>query len=234
MSPLLIESRTSFTKLAQQVLPFERDLSVCRIEQHGGAHGTDLTPVESISAIACLLGDRAQVRVDRDARPPAASEPEQLRMMPVSDRHPSQHGARQQPLSPQGHESLRIEVLRMQCPQSHRRYLIDPGVLDRLLSASRRQLTTEQNPSIACGLEPEPGVQRAGRRVCVSHFNLRRLATRDAAVSEQSRQQRMSCAATPELWLHIQVVDISAQATKFHAVPNSEHGVPDRRDSPAG
>ena len=117
--PPTMQAGVPALELIEQMLPFVRDLSRGRCDHDGSAHRPDLAGVERISAAFGLEQHRGQISVDCRARRGMRLEAEQLRMMTIASRLLAQYGACQQPLAPERHQTLRVEVFRMKRPEAH-------------------------------------------------------------------------------------------------------------------
>jgi hypothetical protein len=95
--------------LFHQVRPLEVKLAARDGNSAGPASADDLRSVERISATFRLSVDNPEVIHDRRDRLPAAPEPFQLRMVPVSLRLAAEDLLRQQAFAPDGHQAARIQ-----------------------------------------------------------------------------------------------------------------------------
>jgi len=78
--------------------------------------------VERVPALPRLARDRGQVRCDRRERIAALPKALQLRVARVSARAAREHGLREEALAPQHDEPRRIEISRVERPETHSRY----------------------------------------------------------------------------------------------------------------
>jgi hypothetical protein len=107
-------------QLGAEMSPLEVDLRAG--DRHALPHAgpAELGAIEAVAAPRRLLADHGQVRVEARHRAPAAAKALELGMPAVAARGPAEHGAREEPLAPDGHEPGGIEVSWMQAPETHR------------------------------------------------------------------------------------------------------------------
>jgi hypothetical protein len=107
-------------QLGAQMRRLEGDLRAC--DRHALAHAgpAELGAIEAVATPLRLVADHGQVRVEARQRAPAAAKALELGMAAVTTRGPAEHGAREKPLAPDGHEPGGIEVSWMQAPEAHR------------------------------------------------------------------------------------------------------------------
>ncbi len=77
----------------------------------------DLPGGETIVALFGLDNDLAEIRADRRERVARGLEASELRVVLVALGLPGQHALREEPLTPESDQSLRIEVLGVQRPE---------------------------------------------------------------------------------------------------------------------
>lgn len=83
-TPLRVEPGRAGRKLAEQMLPFEGQLSGREGNEGNAPNWADLAPVKAVAASARLGMDRCQVGVDRAARMGMRAKSLELRMMQVA------------------------------------------------------------------------------------------------------------------------------------------------------
>ena len=106
---------TAYCQLVQEMLPLERHLTrTDRDGWRGSARWAELGLVEPVVARYCLGVHARQVEIDGQARVCMSPEPFQLRMVEITTCFASQDSPCKQRLAPQGDETLRIEILRVQ------------------------------------------------------------------------------------------------------------------------
>jgi hypothetical protein len=105
--------------LLSEVAPLVRDLPCCCGQPQPPPRRTYFRAIEGVTPSRRLIVHASKILVDRTAWVWALTEASQLGMTAVANRPSSQHGLRQQSLAPQGHQASSVQVLRMQCPQSH-------------------------------------------------------------------------------------------------------------------
>src|SRR5262245_28277630 len=111
--------RASCRQLSHQVTPLVLELTVSHGNRPDTAHAADLARIECIAAGHRLIVHGAEIGRNRGARLAVRAESMELGMGPVAFRPPAEHGSCQQRLAPQGDETLRIEVARMDRPEPH-------------------------------------------------------------------------------------------------------------------
>jgi hypothetical protein len=114
--PLNEQVRITHGKLLNEMCPLERDL--IRANDYG-PHRSDrshLGTIERITAPACFVVNRGEVRVDGRARMLVILEPLKLGMASVAARFPPKNRPSQQSLAPQSNQSLWVKILGVQRP----------------------------------------------------------------------------------------------------------------------
>ena len=107
------------TQFVEQMLPFALELPACNGETARRARNGDPLGREAIAALPGLFMNRAQILADATDRRRVRAKPKELRMMLVAPRLAPEHGLCEQRFPPESHESLSVEILRMQAPNSH-------------------------------------------------------------------------------------------------------------------
>jgi len=79
----------------------------------------NLTSVEGIAARGCLRMNSCKIRIDSATGFCVCLKALQLRMVPIASCLSAQYRLCQKRFAPQRHQALRIEVLRMDAPESH-------------------------------------------------------------------------------------------------------------------
>ena len=110
---------TSLRKLALQVLPLELELTRADGEGLDGPDWADLGFVERITPRDSFAVDCREILIDGKARVRMRLEAFQLWVMLIAARLPTKNCSGEQCFSPQGDETLRIEIPGMQRPQTH-------------------------------------------------------------------------------------------------------------------
>lgn len=106
-------------KFAQEMLPFISELSLGCAECDATAPRTNLVSIERIPALFCLNRHHSKICVDCSTRRCMRAKTRELGMMAVSLRRASEYCACEQPLSPECYQTLGVEILWMECPETH-------------------------------------------------------------------------------------------------------------------
>ena len=77
---------------------------------------SDLFPVETIASVMCFFPDKQEIDRDRRLGPRMPFEPVELGMISVAGGFSEQDFLGQQRFTPKRHESLRIQIFRVQTP----------------------------------------------------------------------------------------------------------------------
>jgi hypothetical protein len=101
------------------MLPLEVQLSLFDFDARLPSSRGDLRSVECVSAAAGFIAHGMQIRCDRAARIALFAKAQQLRMIAIAARQSAQHGLREETFTPQRDEAGRIEIARMDGPESH-------------------------------------------------------------------------------------------------------------------
>ena len=88
---------------------------------HDGPHGglMDFVPFESIASLKSLLPDTGKIQVQSRHRIELLSESNELRVMSITLRLSEKDLSGEEPFTPQGDQSDRIEVLGVKGPKPH-------------------------------------------------------------------------------------------------------------------
>ena len=111
--------RIACCELRLQMSPLVLELSARNGQLPSRARWTDKVAVERVAAVQRLFADGPQVRCDRSRGRPLAAKTLNLGMVTVAPCRTPQNGLSQQSLAPQRHKTTRVEVLRVQTPDSH-------------------------------------------------------------------------------------------------------------------
>lgn len=117
--PMRIDGWIPGPQLPKEMLPFVIELSGRGLYPNRGSGASHLARVERISPRARFLPNHGEVRADGRPRRDMRLEPSELGMVAISLRQAANHRARQQRLTPQGDQALRIEIPGMQRPESN-------------------------------------------------------------------------------------------------------------------
>src|SRR5690606_31678932 len=118
-APAPIVLGTAHGETPEQQLPFVLELPARNDYAFYRAHGADLGAVKAVAARQRLFMDGAQVGADGIARTGVRAKALELRVMAIAFGLAPQHRPRQQRLSPQRDEPLRVEIAGMERPQPH-------------------------------------------------------------------------------------------------------------------
>jgi len=118
-TPLPIMSGAPGGELSKQVLPFMLQLSLRYGNWRYGAYRADPGAVKGVTAPCCFGVHGTQIRRDRIAWRGMSLKASKLRVMAVTLGHSPQYGPGQKRFSPECNQTLRIQVPRVQGPQSH-------------------------------------------------------------------------------------------------------------------
>jgi len=114
-----VQRTISHRQLLKQMMPLMLDLAGRDGNERLDADATDLAAVERITASRRFGMNASQVGTDRRTRRSLAVKTLELRVISIAAGVSAQHGSSQQRFSPQCDKALRIEVSRMQRPESH-------------------------------------------------------------------------------------------------------------------
>src|SRR5690606_5048040 len=101
------------------MLPLELDLAAGNRNETGAPRTAHLSPGERVTAIGAFGVHAAKVVSDRADRGRLRAEPFELGVVQVAGRAAPQHCLREKSLPPQGNEPGRVQILRMQRPETH-------------------------------------------------------------------------------------------------------------------
>lgn len=118
--------------------PFVLELTARRDDPAALAQGSDLRSVEDVSPLFGFLLDNRQIAADGAARCRVLLKSHELRMVPIAPRDTTQDRARQQRLAPERHQAMRIEMRRVDGPDSHYRYLSHQAGVRSFTRANQR------------------------------------------------------------------------------------------------
>jgi hypothetical protein len=118
--------RIARLQFPQQMSPFVTQLAIGLGHFPAQTTRANLTPVKPVSTPCPLLLYRDQIPANSRNWSALRSEPGKLRMMSVTLRSTTQHFLRQQCLAPERDEPFRIEITRMNCPESHQHEKLHP------------------------------------------------------------------------------------------------------------
>jgi hypothetical protein len=103
----------ALSQLATQMAPLEDKLTTGGGERPDHTDSPELARVEMVSATHGLRINGGEVRIERPNRVLRGSEAKELRVPCVTASSSSKDGPGEEGLPPEGHETLRIEILRM-------------------------------------------------------------------------------------------------------------------------
>ena len=109
------------SQLGLQVTPLVLDLPLRNRDPAGSAPIDDPAPVEAVAAAHGLVVHGIQVPPDTREWRTCRAKANQLRVPGVPTREPPQDSLSEKPLPPHGNQPARVQVPRMQGPQSHTR-----------------------------------------------------------------------------------------------------------------
>jgi len=137
IAPATVVRGASNSQLAQQMLPLVLELPGRADDADPTANRPDLAGIERIASATRFQQNRGQVCVDRRSWRVVLPKSMQLRVAAITPGFASQHRLRQQGFSPKRHETLRIQVSRMDGPESH--VLTTAFTLTQTLGENSRQ-----------------------------------------------------------------------------------------------
>lgn len=135
-------------QLAEQVIPFKLELATGGEERRDGARATEFPAVKVITAARRFVVNDAEVRVDRGRGRCSTPEPVELRMVAISTRRSGKDCLREESFPPECDEAARVQVCRMDGPESH--VTSREGQRDRWRSHAGR--STTEGDDIAVGV----------------------------------------------------------------------------------
>jgi hypothetical protein len=103
----------------QKMLAFKSELSSSCAECDASTPRTDLLSIERIPPFFGLNRHRSEIDVDCSTRRRMRAKALELGMMAVSLRRASEYRAGEQALSPERNQTFGVEVLGMECPETH-------------------------------------------------------------------------------------------------------------------
>ena len=112
-------ARVPTSQLAEQMLPFELELSTVHLHCAPGPRAANLAGIEAIAPAPSFGHHRRQVGIDRRDRPRMSAETSELWMMTVAAGFAAEHGLRQKAFPPERYQATRIEVDWIQRPEPH-------------------------------------------------------------------------------------------------------------------
>jgi hypothetical protein len=118
-APPSVQHPIAHGQLSQQMLPFIRYLSSGDRNRGDLSQRANLGFVKGITARGRLRMDNRKIRTDGSPRKRVLPKSDQLWMVTVASCLPSEYRPCQQRFAPQCHQALRIEVLWMDCPETH-------------------------------------------------------------------------------------------------------------------
>jgi hypothetical protein len=118
-APSALQRGRTDAKLGKRMRPLLLKLPGAYEQGQALAHRSDLRLIERVAAPRSFGVERGKIGIDGGQRRRLRSESRKLRMAAVAAGLPAQHGLREERLTPQGDEALRVEILRVQRPQSH-------------------------------------------------------------------------------------------------------------------
>lgn len=118
-SPAPRDCRRARAELCLQVTPFGVNLPARFLYLRMIVPSPDFTAVESIAPRSGFLRDGGEIGVDRRHGPVGRPEAQKLGMRPIAPRTPRQDGTREERLAPESDKSSRVEISRMNRPESH-------------------------------------------------------------------------------------------------------------------
>ena len=118
-APPSVQRPTPRGQLSQQMLPLVRYLRSGDRNRVDHTQRSDLAFIEGITAQCRLRMDSRKIRTYGATRKRMCPKSVQLRMAPISLCLSTQYRPCQQRFAPQRNQALRIEVLRVDCPESH-------------------------------------------------------------------------------------------------------------------
>jgi len=132
-----MEGWASSPELAGEMPALIVELTTGRGEADLATHGHELPRVERVAASGGLSVHGYEVAVDGGKRCRVLAEPLKLGVVAIAERAAPQDFACKQSLTPQRDQALRVEVLRMQRPESQ--FLLRRCLTDRALSCGARR-----------------------------------------------------------------------------------------------
>ena len=119
--PLPVKFTIAPRKFSHQMLPLVGHLPVSDAQLANRTDATDLPAIKGVATPRRLGMDRGEIGVDGGAGRWVSAKPFELWMMAIALRAPAQHRLRKQCLAPQRNQALRIEISRMDGPESQTR-----------------------------------------------------------------------------------------------------------------
>jgi hypothetical protein len=113
-------ARVADPQLGEQVAPLVFELPAGDDAPADPRRAPDALTVEAISPLSRLGVDDAKVGGDRAHRPARSTKANELWVLRVPACAAAQHRLGEQGLTPQGDQTLGVEVFRMERPQAHR------------------------------------------------------------------------------------------------------------------
>ena len=114
-----MQLRVANGELRQQMLPFIRNLRSRRRNWGDRTYRANLAGIKRVAARTCLGVNCRKVGIDRESRLPMLAKTRELRMVAIALSLSTQYCAGQQSLPPERNQSLRIEITRVYCPETH-------------------------------------------------------------------------------------------------------------------
>lgn len=115
----VVPSGRAFPELAEQVRPLEGELTPRGRQLLRRARPAQLAAIEAITALQRFRMNGREVGVDGGDGIPGIAKPLQLRVHLVTPGSTAEHGSGQERFTPEGDESSRVEVFRVQGPEPH-------------------------------------------------------------------------------------------------------------------
>lgn len=118
-APLGTKARRASFQLAKQVAPFPLHLAPLDNEPAGPGTAGDAAPIVVVAPPSALLPYRMQVRRDQTERSSRLSKARELGVETIPAGVPAEHRLGEKSFSPEGRESLSVQILWVQRPQAH-------------------------------------------------------------------------------------------------------------------
>jgi hypothetical protein len=111
--------RVALIEFCHQMPPLELDLTAGNRQVAGGAIRGNPFGRESESSPDRILMNETQVFGNESDRRPLLAKPSQLRVMDIAARAAAEYRLRKKRFTPQGNQTTRVEITRVQAPESH-------------------------------------------------------------------------------------------------------------------
>jgi hypothetical protein len=105
--------RAAFLEFPEEMRPLVKQLPACLRDSPAHSSDPDSRRIELVASPPRLLEYGRQVARNARCRRTLLTEPDELRVMDIPPGLAEKHGLRQQPLPPDGDQTLRVQVTRM-------------------------------------------------------------------------------------------------------------------------